>query len=79
MADTVTPHRTGSLSGLTDVEAKEFHRIFISSFAIFIVVAVIAHILAWIWRPWLPGAHGYQMSMLDSVHGVATHAFALLG
>lgn len=59
-----------SLSGLTEPEAKEFHKIFMSSFIIFTVVAVIAHFLAWMWRPWLPGPQGY--AMLDSVKDVLT-------
>ena len=42
----------GSLSGLSDNEAKEFHGIFITSFIIFTVIAVVAHFLAWQWRPW---------------------------
>jgi light-harvesting complex 1 beta chain len=42
-----------SLSGLTDEEAKEFHSIFVSSFLAFTTIAVIAHILVWMWRPWL--------------------------
>lgn len=42
-----------SLSGLTEDEAKEFHGIFVSSFLAFTAVAVVAHILAWAWRPWL--------------------------
>jgi light-harvesting complex 1 beta chain len=50
---------TGSLSGLTEAEAKEFHRIFMGSFIGFTVVAIIAHVLVWNWRPWLPGVHGY--------------------
>ena len=54
-----------SLSGLTDAEAKEFHSVFTSSFVGFIVVAIVAHILAWSWRPWIPGPKGY--AMLDSV------------
>lgn len=43
----------GSLSGLTEQEAQEFHRIFVSSFLGFTAIAVVAHILVWIWRPWL--------------------------
>jgi light-harvesting complex 1 beta chain len=50
---------TGSLSGLTDAEAKEFHRIFLGSFILFTAVAIIAHVLVWTWRPWFPGVHGY--------------------
>jgi light-harvesting complex 1 beta chain len=42
-----------SLSGLTDREAKEFHGVFITSFIGFTIVALIAHVLAWNWRPWL--------------------------
>jgi light-harvesting complex 1 beta chain len=45
--------REGSLSGLTENEAKEFHGIFMSSFIGFTVVAIVAHILVWTWRPWL--------------------------
>ena len=45
--------REGSLSGLTEQEAKEFHGIFITSFIGFTTVAVIAHVLVWMWRPWL--------------------------
>jgi light-harvesting complex 1 beta chain len=45
--------RRGSLSGLTENEAKEFHGIFVSSFIGFTVIAVIAHVLVWQWRPWL--------------------------
>ena len=56
----------GSLSGLTDDEAKEFHRIFVQSFILFTVVAIVAHILAWMWRPWLPGEEGYA-SLIDGV------------
>jgi light-harvesting complex 1 beta chain len=55
--------RNESLSGLSEAEAREFHRIFMTSFIVFIVICIIAHILAWQWRPWLPGEHGY--SMLD--------------
>jgi len=56
--------RTGSLSGLTESEAKEFHSIFMTGFIIFLVIAIIAHFLAWQWRPWLPGAGGYASSSI---------------
>lgn len=49
----------GSLSGLSEAEAKEFHSVFMTSFLVFVAVAVVAHILAWMWRPWLPGPQGY--------------------
>ena len=40
-------------SGLTDEEAQEFHQYYIQGFIGFTAVAVVAHILVWIWRPWL--------------------------
>jgi len=52
--------RTGTFSGLTEAEAKEFHSIFMTSFVIFTLVAIAAHVLVWLWRPWLPGVHGYS-------------------
>jgi light-harvesting complex 1 beta chain len=45
--------RKGSISGLTDEEAQEFHQFWVQGFVGFTVVAVVAHILVWIWRPWL--------------------------
>ena len=56
----------GSLSGLTESEAKEFHGIFVTSFIIFTLIAVVAHFLAWQWRPWLPGASGYASIVNDA-------------
>ena len=50
---------TGTLSGLTEAEAKEFHSIFVTSFIIFTLIAVAAHVLVWLWRPWIPGPNGY--------------------
>lgn len=55
-----------TLSGLTEGEAKEFHSIFMTSFIGFTIVALIAHVLAWMWRPWLPGPEGYGVSMIDA-------------
>lgn len=52
--------RSGTFSGLTEAEAKEFHSIFMSSFVIFTLVAIAAHVLVWFWRPWLPGVNGYS-------------------
>jgi len=63
-----------SLSGLTADEAKEFHKLFITSFIGFTIIAIIAHVLVWNWRPWLPGVKGY--ALLDgansAMHSVLT-------
>jgi light-harvesting complex 1 beta chain len=45
--------KDGSLSGLTANEAKEFHSLFVTSFVVFTVIAIVAHVLVWSWRPWL--------------------------
>ncbi len=61
--------RASSSSGLTDSEAREFHSIFVTSFIVFTVIAIVAHFLVWQWRPWLPGPNGYggQQTLLDGV------------
>jgi light-harvesting complex 1 beta chain len=66
----------GTLTGLTDQEAQEFHGLFVKGFAIFTVIAVVAHILVWMWRPWLPGPEGY--SALESTVHIATYIGALV-
>ncbi len=65
------PSTGRSLSGLTELEAREFHSIFMTSFVIFTVIAIIAHILAWMWRPWLPGPGGYKAAMDGAIHYVS--------
>ncbi len=72
------PERTVSLSGLTETEAKEFHGVFMASFVGFTLVAIVAHILVWLWRPWLPGEDGYS-SLMDGAHSVASLASHLIG
>jgi light-harvesting complex 1 beta chain len=56
-------------SGLSDEEAKEFHGIFVTSFIAFTVIAIIAHVLVWMWRPWFPGPEGY--AMIDNAQSAA--------
>ena len=72
----VPKDRDGSLSGLTEQEAKEFHGIFMTSFIIFTLIAVVAHFLAWQWRPWLPGAGGYA-SIINDAKDVALAALSI--
>jgi light-harvesting complex 1 beta chain len=68
----LTDKKDVSLSGLTEPEAREFHSIFITSFVVFTVIAIIAHFLVWQWRPWLPGPEGYRTSLLDGVTAVVS-------
>jgi len=64
-------------SGLTENEAQEFHGVFMSSFIIFMVIAIVAHILAWMWRPWLPGEGGYA-SLQDGVTTAVASTISLI-
>ncbi len=66
-----TPGRAESLSGLTPAEAQEFHKAFVMSFLGFTGIAVIAHLLVWIWQPWIPAAKPYTTSALDSAVALA--------
>lgn len=38
---------------LTPQEAQEFHKLFVSGFLGFTAIAVVAHVLVYMWRPWL--------------------------
>lgn len=55
-----------SLSGLTESEAQEFHKYYVQGFMIFTAIAIVAHILVWMWRPWIPGEGGY--AAIDSIN-----------
>ena len=63
--------RDVSISGMTEPEAREFHSIFVTSFIVFTTIAIVAHILVWLWRPWIPGPNGYKTS-LDLIHQALT-------
>ncbi len=71
------PSRSDSLSGLTAAEAQEFHKIFMGSFILFTIIAIIAHFLVWMWRPWIPGPEGY--SALEGIQLAMNFAFPVLG
>jgi light-harvesting complex 1 beta chain len=66
-----------SASGLTPEEAKEFHGIFMTSFIIFTIIAIVAHFLVWQWRPWLPSLGGYA-AVTEQAQFAADHVRSLL-
>ncbi len=47
-------------------DSKTFIGIFVASFVVFLVIALIAQTLAWQWRPWFPGAEG-EKSLVGGV------------
>jgi light-harvesting complex 1 beta chain len=68
-------NKGSGISGLTEAEAKEFHGMFITSFIAFTVVAIVAHLLAWQWRSWIPGPNGYETSDITPVLHQLTSMF----
>lgn len=68
-----TAERSGSMSGLTANEAKEFHKFFMQGFLGFIAISIVAHILvAVLWRwPWFPNEDGTYGSLLESTRHAA--------
>lgn len=64
--------KSTSWSGLSDQEAEEFHRYYIQGTVLFVAVAVVAHFLVWLWRPWIPGPKGYSSNLIDNVTTVAS-------
>jgi light-harvesting complex 1 beta chain len=65
--------RDVSLSGLTEGEAKEFHGIFVASFIVFTIIAIIAHFLVWQWRPWLGPAASLPENIQHAALSVAQY------
>lgn len=59
----------GSFSGLSDAEAQEFHKLFVTSFMAFTAIAIVAHVLAWMWRPWFSAAN--PTGMIDAAQSIA--------
>jgi light-harvesting complex 1 beta chain len=59
------------MSGLTDAEARELHEIYMKGFVLFTGVAVVAHFLVWLWRPWLAGPEGFTAS-LENAQSILT-------
>jgi light-harvesting complex 1 beta chain len=55
----MSDNKIGPGTYLTDAEAKELHKGFVASMAFFVLVAVIAHFLVWVWRPWFGESRPY--------------------
>ena len=41
-----------SFTGLTDEQAQELHSVYLSGMWLFVVVALIAHVATYTYRPW---------------------------
>ncbi|OSZ72352.1 light-harvesting protein [Sphingomonas sp. IBVSS1] len=63
----MSDNKIGPGTYLTDAEAKEFHRGFVVSMAFFVIVAVIAHWLVWVWRPWLGSKRAFAATEIHQI------------
>ncbi len=50
----------GSRGGWLEKDSSAFTAIFVVGFAMFLVIAVLAQVLGWHWRSWLPGAESVK-------------------
>jgi light-harvesting complex 1 beta chain len=66
------------LGNVSDAEAKEFHNGFMQGFIIWLLVAIVAHYLTWLWRPWFPGTAAYKQAASLDVNTVITTVSQLL-
>ena len=62
-----------SMSGITPHEAQVFHKYFIMNFIALVGIALVAHLLVWVWRPWIPG-EGVYVSLHDATTALASLA-----
>lgn len=53
-------------------DSKTFYGIFVVGFVLFLLIAVVAEMLAWQWRSWLPGAEGNHSLIADVKGAVYT-------
>lgn len=65
-----------SSSGMSSKAAQEFHSLFMMGFIGFTLIAIVAHFLVWMWRPWLPGPDGY--GALESVNSLISNLAPLV-
>jgi light-harvesting complex 1 beta chain len=66
--------RVGPSTYLTADESKAFHNLFVVSMGFFVTVAVLAHILVWMWRPWFPGTPGYEATKTSQATTISAPA-----
>jgi light-harvesting complex 1 beta chain len=68
------------MAGFADQEARQFHRIFMASFVVFLVVASIARLLPRGLRPWSSAGQA-RRSVIDEARAAANRflPFAFMG
>lgn len=66
-----------SLRAVLKNDSKAFVGIFLASFVVFLAVALMAQMLTWQWRSWLPGAEG-EKTMIGGVKAAVYTAMSHL-
>lgn len=66
-----------SLRQVLKNDSKTFVGIFLASFVVFLAVALMAQMLTWQWRSWLPGAEG-EKTMIGGVKAAVYTAMSHL-
>ena len=51
----IKDHPLYGASGLSDEQARELHGQFMGMTMVYVGIAVVAHVLMWVWRPWIGG------------------------
>ncbi len=66
-----------SIKHVLESDSLTYRGIFLTSFAVFLLVALMAQVLTWHWRTWLPGAEG-EKSMIGGVKAAVYTAMSHL-
>lgn len=68
----MTETHSTALHALPQNDSLTFRGIFITSFVALLAIAVLAQMLTWSWRSWLPGAEGEKSLVGDVRSAVYT-------
>jgi light-harvesting complex 1 beta chain len=63
-----------SLHGPATSDSVAFSGIFVVGFLVFLAIALLAQLLMWKWRPWMPGAEGEK----SLIHGVKDAVYTFM-
>jgi light-harvesting complex 1 beta chain len=66
-----------SIKHALEGDSLAYRGIFLTSFAVFLLVALMAQVLTWHWRTWLPGAEGEE-SLIGGVKAAVYTAMSHL-
>ena len=65
-----------NLTGISDEQAQEIQKHVMMGFMGFLLIAIVAHYLTWMWRPWIPGPNGYETGMIEAGQQLVQSLFA---